>query len=341
MTRLVSWLGGTTAAVLALGAAVWLLAPVLTPFILGFVIAYFLSPIVRHLERLGLPRAAAVIVIAVSFLCLLLALGFVGMPFLLDYLGRFFSSLPQKLAQLQPLAERFGIVWQDEIWKDMTNTVLKVSREGLVLLFRGGVSFIGLIGLLVVTPIVTIYLLQDWERMLAALDTQVLQRFWSRAQAQRLRALLREMDEMLAAFARGQLTVCLLLAVFYSLGLALVGLDGALAVGLMAGAVSFVPYAGAAFGIGLALILALVQFGADWTALAMTGGVFVLGQFLEGNILSPLLVGNRVSLHPVWAIFALVACGHLFGFLGILLALPLAAVLGVLVRFGLRSRAVA
>lgn len=327
------------AALALLSGAFYLFAPILTPFILGFVLAYFLDPLADRLERLGLSRLGAVIVIMAGFLCALAGLVAFGAPFLLEYLGRFFAGLPQKFAQIEQWAARLGIVWGKALWQNISDTMLAASRDGVAMLFQGGLSVIHLLGLMVITPIVAIYMLHDWDKMLAQLDRNILARWLTRAHAKQARQLLRDMDEVLAAFARGQLLVCLLLGGIYSLGLFWIGLDGALVVGLLAGAMSFVPYAGTLFGAGMALLLAFAQFGADGWMLLWTGGVFVLGQFLEGNFLSPFLVGDRVSLHPVWIIFALTACGYLFGFLGLLLAVPLAAAIGVLVRFGLRELA--
>ena len=320
-----------------LGIALYLLAPILTPFILGFVLAYFLDPLADRLESWGLPRLAAVIGMMAAFLCALFALVAFGAPFLAEQLGGFFAALPQKFAQLQAWAERIGIVWDKSLWQEASDSALALSRKGAAMLFQGGLSVIYLLGLALITPIVAVYMLHDWDKMLAQLDKNVLARCLPRAQAAKLRQLMREMDEVLAAFARGQLLVCLLLGLLYSAGLFWIGLDGALVVGLLAGALSFVPYAGTLLGAGLGLVLALAQFGPEWTMLLLTAGVFALGQFLEGNFLSPFLVGDRVALHPVWVIFALTACGYLFGFLGLLLAVPLAAAVGVLVRFGLRE----
>jgi predicted PurR-regulated permease PerM len=180
---------------------------------------------------------------------------------------------------------------------------------------------------MVITPIVAIYMLNDWDHMVARINALL-----PDEQASTLRLLATQIDETLGAFARGQMMVCLALGVLYAIGLSFVGLNSAIFVGLLAGLVSFVPYVGAAFGLVLAGALGFGQFGFEWGALLQIAAVFFAGQFIEGNILTPRLVGNRVKLHPVWIIFALLAMGSLFGFLGLLLAVPIAAVIGVLMR---------
>ena len=181
--------------------------------------------------------------------------------------------------------------------------------------------------LLVITPLVAFYLLRDWDRIVARIDSLL---------PSRIRPIVREqakeIDDILAGFVRGQATVCLLLGVFYAVGLSLAGLDFGVIVGLGTGLISFIPYFGMTIGLVTGMGIAVAQF-ADWVPIAIVAGVFAVGQVLEGNVITPRLVGNRVRLHPVWVIFAVLAGGALFGFTGILLALPAAAVIGVLVRF--------
>jgi len=185
------------------------------------------------------------------------------------------------------------------------------------------------LSLLFITPVVAFFLLRDWDRILARIDSWL-----PRRHAPVIRAQAAKVDETLSGFVRGQGTVCLLLGVFYAIALALVGLDFGLVIGVLIGLISFVPYAGAMIGAVLSIGLAAVQFG-DWTHVLIIAGIFVFGQAVEGNVLTPKLVGDRVNLHPVWVIFALLAFGSLFGFVGVLLAVPIAAILGVLVRFAL------
>jgi predicted PurR-regulated permease PerM len=188
---------------------------------------------------------------------------------------------------------------------------------------------INLVSLLVITPVVAFYLLRDWDRIVIQIDSWLPRRY-----AETIREQVRAVDATLAGFLRGQGTVCLILAIYYGLGLSLAGLDFGLVIGLVAGLLSFVPYVGAIVGLLLSVGLALVQFDA-WLPIAIVAAVFILGQVVEGNFLTPKLVGESVGLHPVWIIFALLAGGTLFGFVGLLLAIPAAAVIGVGVRFAL------
>jgi predicted PurR-regulated permease PerM len=191
-------------------------------------------------------------------------------------------------------------------------------------------ALLNLVSLLVVTPIVAFYLLLDWDRIVAKVDGWL-----PRDHVETVRRLAREIDTSLAGFIRGQGTVCLLLGSFYAVALSLAGLRFGLAIGLLAGALTFIPYAGAVIGGVLAIGVAVVQFWPAFGSIALVAATFVAGQFVEGNILSPKLVGQSVGLHPVWLMFALFAFGYIFGFVGLLLAVPLAAVAGVLVRFAL------
>ncbi len=191
-------------------------------------------------------------------------------------------------------------------------------------------ALVNILSLLVVTPIVAFYLLVDWDRIVAKIDGWL-----PRDHVEEIRAIARDIDKSLAGFIRGQGTVCLLLGLFYAIGLSLAGLKFGLAIGFGAGLLSFIPYVGALVGGLLAIGVGLVQFWPDWTTVMVIIGVFAAGQFIEGNILSPKLVGSSIGLHPVWLMFALFAFGYVFGFVGLILAVPLAAAVGVLVRYGI------
>jgi predicted PurR-regulated permease PerM len=183
---------------------------------------------------------------------------------------------------------------------------------------------------MIVTPVVAFYMLLDWDRMVARIDGLV-----PRENLETVRELSRQIDTTIAGFIRGQGTLCLVLGVYYATGLTLTGLNFGLLIGLFAGAISFIPYIGSTLGFVIAIGLALVQFWPDYLWIGLVAAVFVTGQFLEGNILQPKLVGNRVGLHPVWLMFALFAFGLLFGFVGLLVAVPVSAAIGVLVRFAI------
>ena len=193
-------------------------------------------------------------------------------------------------------------------------------------------SLVNVVVLLVIVPVVAFYLLYDWDRMIAEID-----RLLPREHAPVIRRLAREIDQTLASFIRGMGTVCLILGTYYAVALMLVGLQFGLVVGAFAGLVTFIPYVGAILGGALAIGLALFQFWGDWLSIGLVAGIFVLGQVVEGNILTPKLVGESVGLHPVWLIFALSVFGALFGFVGMLVAVPVAAAIGVLARFGVQQ----
>ncbi|HSF64792.1 MAG TPA: AI-2E family transporter, partial [Paracoccaceae bacterium] len=197
-------------------------------------------------------------------------------------------------------------------------------------LIGSALGVINAVVFIVVVPVVSFYLLLDWDRMVARLDALL-----PRDHAPVVRQLAREINNVLANFVRGQLSVCLVLGTFYSVALILAGLQFGLIVGVIAGAITFIPYVGALVGGALAIGLALFQFWGDWVSIGIVAGIFAAGQFLEGNVITPKLVGESVGLHPVWLLFALSAFGSLFGFVGMLVAVPVAAALGVLARFGL------
>jgi predicted PurR-regulated permease PerM len=199
-------------------------------------------------------------------------------------------------------------------------------------LWAGGKAVVSVVSLIVITPVVTFYLLLDWDRMIEKIDSWI-----PRPHRETVRQLLGEVDDAIAGFMRGQALCCLFLGTFYCIGLSLVGLNFALLIGLIAGVFSFVPYLGAMTGLLLAGSVAIAQFWPDWIPIAMTLGVFAAGQALEGNVLQPYLVGAKIGLHPVWLMFALLAFGYVFGFVGLLIAVPVAASIGVLVRFLLRQ----
>ena len=319
----------------------WLLGGVMLPFIAGLVLAYFLDPVADALERLGLPRLAATLVILICAILILVIALIIIAPVLADQVGRFASDLPNLIRSLVSRFDELAPNWLKEqlantgmdVQGSMAGFAGKAAEWILALLssiWSGGMALVNLVSLLVVTPIVAFYMLEDWDRMVAKVDSWL-----PRDHAPTVRALASEIDQAMAGFIRGQGTVCLLLGAFYAIGLSLAGLKFGLAIGLFAGLLTFIPYAGALIGGVLAIGVGLVQFWPDMVSILVIVGVFAVGQFLEGNFLSPKLVGKSIGLHPVWLMFALLAFGYLFGFVGLLLAVPLAAAAGVLVRFGL------
>ena len=331
------------AALLLLIGCLWLLGDIMLPFILGLVLAYFLDPVADMLERWGLPRlAATAIILACSILVLSLLILLLA-PMLGDQIGRFAERLPGHITTLVALFDDAAPEWlknildradlnMPEASSDIATKAAGWIATVLGSIWSGGLAIVNLLSLIVVTPIVIFYMLNDWDRMVAKVDDWL-----PREHLETIRGLARDVDTALAGFIRGQGTVCMVLGIFYAVALIAVGLNFGLLIGLAAGLLSFIPYVGSIIGVVLSIGIALVQFWPDWFAVLLVAGIFAVGQFVEGNFLSPKLVGDRIGLHPVWLMFALFAFGYLFGFAGLLLAVPLAAAAGVLVRFALKQ----
>ncbi|WP_372887723.1 AI-2E family transporter [Shimia sp.] len=314
--------------------ALWFLGEIMLPFVLGGAIAYFLDPVADRLETLGFSRVAATVVITLTMLVVTVILTLAVLPMLIEQTLTLVEMAPQFAADLLTFVKtHFPQLLQD-------GSVVQRSLQGLGEAVRdhGGqllqgflssaMSVINVLALLVIVPVVAFYLLLDWDDMVAVIDNLL-----PRDYAPTIRLLASEIDHTLAAFIRGMGSVCIMLGAYYAIALILVGLQFGLVVGFVAGALTFIPYVGALIGGALAIGLGLFQFWGDWVSLGLVGAIFVLGQVIEGNVLTPKLVGNSVGLHPVWLIFALSVFGALFGFVGMLVAVPLAAAIGVLARF--------
>ncbi len=316
----------------------WWLGDVILPFILGGAIAYCLDPIADRFERMGMPRLAATIVITLIAVLAFALLALLVIPTLVSQITQLFDTAPQMFASFQAfLAERFPTLLDEggPVRKALASVGETIRQRGGELLNGVIGSLSGLVNVLVlfvIVPVVTFYLLLDWDRMVRRIDALL-----PRDHAPTIRRLGREVDNTLAAFIRGQGTVMLILGAFYAIGLMLVGLRFGLVIGFSAGLMSFIPYVGAVVGGGVAIGMALFQFWGEWIWIAAVAGIFVAGQMLEGNVLTPKLVGGSVGLHPVWLIFALSAFGAVFGFVGLLVAVPMAAALGVLTRFAIEQ----
>ena len=316
----------------------WFLGDVILPFVLGAAIAYCLDPIADKMERAGASRAVATgIITAMAILVFLIAILLI-VPLLTRQAGDLAAAAPEMAANLQAvLVEKFPELGNGEsiIRKSLSEIGTAVQSRGDELLKTLLASVSGLFNvvvLFVVVPVVAFYLLYDWDNMIAKIDALL-----PRDHAPVIRDLARQIDRTMAGFVRGQGTVCLILGIYYAVALMLVGLNFGLVVGFIAGALTFIPYVGALVGGMLAVGLALAQFWGDWIWIVLVWAIFQSGQFVEGNILTPRLVGSSVGLHPVWLIFALSAFGALFGFVGLLVAVPVAAMIGVLVRFGIEQ----
>lgn len=314
----------------------WLLGDVLLPFVVGGAIAYLLDPVADRLERLGLGRVLATVVITVGVILVFVVLALLIVPTLVRQASGLVATAPQMVQQMQTfLGERFPDVLDadSQLRQSLNGLGATLQERGAQLLQRVLASVSGLVNvvlLVVLVPVITFYLLMDWDRMVTRVDELL-----PREHAPVIRKLAADIDATMAGFLRGQGTVCLILGTFYAVGLMLAGLQFGLVVGLAAGLISFIPYVGTILGGATALGLALFQFWGEWHLVGLVAAIFVAGQVMEGNFLTPKLVGGSVGLHPVWLIFALSAFGTLFGFVGLLIAVPVAAMLGVLTRFGI------
>ncbi len=316
-------------------AFMWILGDVILPFVVGGALAYCLDPIADALERAGFPRLLATITISIVAVIVFVIVGLLVVPLMIEQLLAMVNAAPDLARQLQAaLSERFPSI-------DDPDSTLRQSLAGVAEFIRskGGalinqvlasaVSLLNAVVFLVVVPVVAFYLLLDWDRMTAKV-AQLL----PRDHAPVIKDLAHQIDRVLASFVRGQLTVCMILGAFYSVALMAVGLNFGLVVGAIAGLLTFIPYVGSIVGGSLAIGIALFQFWGDWPWVLLVAAIFFGGQMVEGNILTPNLVGGSVGLHPVWLLFALSAFGSLFGFVGMLVAVPVAAALGVLARYG-------
>lgn len=316
---------------------------ILLPFVGGMFLAYLLNPIARWLERRGMNRVVATSLILIVFLIVGIVGLVVVLPAVFNQITGFLERVPSYITQLQAflsehaetnrLADAIGVD-ASELQSAVTNLVSQgTSWAGSVVksVWSGSQALISVLSLIVVTPVIAFYLLIDWDRMVKTLDNLL-----PRQHAETIRDLLREMDGAVSGFIHGQVSLCLILGLFYAVSLVAVGLNHGLIIGLTAGFISFVPYLGSGLGFLISVGVAFNQFWPDSVMVGIVVAIFLVGQFLEGNVLQPKLVGGRVGLHPVWLIFALFAFGYLFGFAGMLIAVPASAAVGVLVRFFVR-----
>lgn len=319
-------------------AVLWLLGNVILPFVLSMAVAYMLDPVADKLESWGFSRIAATVVITLVAAVLFVLIALLVIPTLINQTTDLVNIAPELINNLQNfLTEKFPTLLDEG--SQLRQTLVKIGEtiqskggELLSTALASAMSLVNVVMLLVLVPVITFYLLMDWDRMVAKIDGLL-----PRDHAPVIRRLAADIDNTLASFIRGQGTVCLILGTFYAAALMLVGLKFGLVAGAVAGALTFIPYVGAIVGGLLSIGLALFQFWGEWQWIAAVVAIFAIGQFVEGNILTPNLVGSSIGLHPVWLIFALSAFGTLFGFVGMLIAVPVAAALGVVARFGIHQ----
>ena len=314
----------------------WALGNVLLPFLTGMAIAYFLDPVADRLELMGLSRTAATTLITLVALVVFVSTLILLAPLLFKQLAALITAVPTYFEKLQVfLIAKFPRIMDEgsvinQGLQSLTENVRTWGGQLAKAVLASAFTVVDVLIFIVVAPVVAFYMLLDWDRMIAAIDGWL-----PRDHLSTLRKLARDIDTVLAGFVRGQLTVCGILGAFYAIALMLVGLQFGLIVGLLAGLLTFIPYVGSIIGGVLSIGLALFQFWDSPWLIGVVAIIFVIGQSVEGNYLTPKLVGGSIGLHPVWLMFALSAFGTMLGFTGMLIAVPVAACLGVFFRFGI------
>lgn len=318
----------------------FLIRSILLPFVLGMMIAYFLDPAADYLERKRFSRTSSTAMIVIGFFGVLAIILITVAPMVYDQMIGLLDALPGYIQSLQvqlaPHIERVMLLISSHPQEDATqalssasSSVFPVVQKFVVGIFTSGMAVVNAVTLLFLTPVVAFYMLRDWDRIVAKIDELL-----PRQSALVIREQMAKIDETISAYLRGQVNVCFALSVYYVLALGLLKLKFFLIVGLVGGLLAFVPFVGAMSSFLAAMLIGWFQFG-DVTSLAIICGIYAFGQVLEGNILVPNLVGDKIGVHPVWVIFGMLAGATLFGFVGILLAVPVTAIIGVLVRFAI------
>jgi predicted PurR-regulated permease PerM len=334
--RLLFWLGVLLILIIALG----MVQGILLPFAAGIVIAFILAPTVGRIEAWGVRRSLASLAVLIVFLIGVALVFVLLVPLIQGQIVQLIARVPSLVSALQDQLGRWLVILQQQLpaeeaakLRDLVGTKVGEALAWLATLLQSmitsSIAILNVVSLVVVTPIITFLLLRDWEKIVAQIDS-----YMPRQSLATVREQARIVSDMLVGFIHGQALVCLILAIYYGVALTFAGLDSGLALGVLIGVLAVIPFLGAALGFVLALGLAASQYG-TWTEILTVVGIFAVGQAFEGNFLTPKLVGDRIHLHPVWVIFALFAGASLFGFVGVLLAVPTAAVVGVLVRFAL------
>lgn len=321
----------------------WLFKSILLPFVVGMVLAYLLDPIADRLEKWKFSRFWATLLVVLFCTLLFVGAFLLLVPLLIQQIVGLAERLPLYISQLQTLTNQwlpniYSFVGEERVAQfesqisGFLGEGLGVAGNLLAQIMQSSMTMLNLFGLLIITPIVTFYLLADWDKIIKRAD-----KLLPRDYRDEIRSVFKDIDKAMSGVIRGQSSVVFLLAIFYATALTLTGLNFGLAIGLIAGLLSFIPFVGFLVGLLLSVGVALVQFWPDWIMISIVLAIFMFGQFLEGNILYPKLVGKSIGIHPVWLMFALFAFGLIFGFVGLLLAVPLVAIIGVLARFSIKK----
>jgi predicted PurR-regulated permease PerM len=332
-----------TGLALFLIAVTWVLRDVIFPFVAGLILAYLLNPLVTRLERWRIGRLMSSMIVA-GLIVIAFSIGLIlFVPFVANQILDLIIALPAMVTRLQAFVTQEGAAFIERLGgpdavQDVRTAIAEIMKQAsswlggiLSSIWSGGEAIVNAFLLIVITPVIAFYLLIDWPRMTATIDSWLPRRY-----DDTIRLLWREMDHSIAGFLKGQLLVCLILGIFYAVALQIIGLDYGILIGLSAGLLSFIPYVGSLTGFLISTAVAVVQFWPEWWMIGAVMGVFIFGQLFEGNVLAPWVVGEATGVHPVWLMFALFAFGSLLGFVGLLLAVPLAAVVSVLGRFAIQ-----
>lgn len=337
-TQVLIWVGFTVVVILL----IWLFRPILLPFIIGIALAYILNPAVNFVQRSGISRGWASVIVLLAVLGLIVGIFLVITPLVVTQFSGLLARLPGYVAGLQQLVQSVAPQLNDWLGPDRAAQL----QASLGQFLGSGVEFIGSLtgqiaqsGLTVIntilvlflTPVIAFYLLLDWEGMIRGIDDLL-----PREHRREVRTVLDQIDRSMAGVIRGQGGIMLVLCVYYATALSLTGLNFGLVIGLLTGLLSFVPFLGFITGFVLSMGIAAVQFSPNWLFVGIVFIVYAIGQFLEANVLYPRLVGGSININPVWLMFALFAFAFLFGVVGLLLAVPLAAITATLIRYALR-----
>lgn len=332
--RLFFWLlGGGT-----LCLFIYSVSGILLPFVVAIIAAYFLNPAAARLQKIGFSRGLATASITISFFVAVIAATVMLAPIFYEQLGTFLTTVPSYItyvnknivpafSNILKTIDPHAIEKAQNSIGDASGYTIKFLGTVVTNLLNSGIAVLNILSLLFITPVVTFYMLRDWDKIINKLNSWLPPRY-----AEDVRGQAREIDRILAGYLRGQIHVCFIIGVFYAIALTMAGLEFSVFIGIATGLLLFIPYVGSLFGFTIGIIVAFFQFG-DMQHLAIIAAIFLAGQVLEGVFITPSLVGNKVGLHPVWIMFGLLAGGAMFGFVGVLLALPVTAVIGVIVRF--------
>ncbi|MFT6077152.1 MAG: putative PurR-regulated permease PerM [Rickettsiales bacterium] len=319
---------------------IYFIKSILFPFICAIIIAYFLNPLADKMERWKFSRVAATVIILEIFISATIIVFALISPLLYEQAINLISSIPYYtnvlVNNIYPKIFDFLVSRGFEIEPNIkyylneksVTTFANSSKEILSKVMQSGVVIINIISLIFITPVLVFYILRDWNLIISKIDNYLPTKY-----QQNIRTIVTQIDTTLSSCIRGQFNVCSILGIFYAIGLTLSGLNFGFLIGFFTGVLSFIPYVGMLFGVVIAVIVGLFQWGIDPVQIGIVGLIFLIGQIIESNFLTPKLVGDKIGVHPVWIIFGLFVFGVLFGFVGIILALPLTAIIGVLIKF--------